>query len=112
MLEPPIVIVAKNIDQQSQDLGHNVPKDQSDRNQREDRINTLNRIFRRDITISYGSSDCYAVIHDIDVDLLPTQDNCHLVERPSVVDPTQIRSVRTIVIGIVNIHANHIKTNP
>ena len=107
---PPIKIIRIYVNQQSQHLTEQIPPKNRLSNESPNDKNTLNRIFRRNISISNSSNKSNSTIHDICIHSVPFQ-KCHLVECPTIVYPWYHRSIWTVVICIVHVQTYQIKKN-
>lgn len=66
-----LIIVTKHIDQQPQDLGHQIPQDDGDGDEDEDHEDALYWIFGGDVPVGYGCDHCDTEVHDVGVHLRP-----------------------------------------
>lgn len=71
MVMLPLIIVTKHINQQSQDLGHQIPQDDGDGDEDEDHEDAFYWIFGGDIPVGDGCDNCDAEVHDVGVHLRP-----------------------------------------
>lgn len=67
----PLIIIGKHIDEQSQDLGHQISEDDGNGDKDEDHKDTLYWVFGCDIAIGDCCDHCYAEVHDVCVHLRP-----------------------------------------
>jgi hypothetical protein len=94
----PLEVIAEDVDKKPEDLSHEVSDDDCNSDEDEDHVDALNWIFRSDVSISYCCEDTDAEVHGVDIHLPPVQNDCHVVESPSVIDPANIGGVRAVVI--------------
>jgi hypothetical protein len=104
----PIKIESVDVDEQSENLTEDVPPEDSLRNESQNSIQALYWIFWCDISISDGGHKLNAIIHDICVFTVPCKKG-YLVEGPTIVNPDYVGSVGSVVVGVVELHADDIE---
>lgn len=109
MCESSVKMIAEDCNHDSKYLGHDVSPEDSDCYQCENGVYALNGVFRGDIAISDSGDDCYAVVHDVRVHLIPVEDHGHLIEGPRVVHPAEIRGIGAVVIVLVDPLTDHVE---
>lgn len=67
-----IEVILKETDKKSNDFIHQIPEDESIGNISKNTVNSLNRIFRNDITVCNSAYNTNAIIHNINIDIWPS----------------------------------------
>lgn len=101
-------VVGIDVDQKSENLAEDVPPKDSLRNEGQYCEHYFDRIFWSDISISDGSDYSNAVVHDVDIHLVPREKD-HIIKGFTVGDPQDIWSVGSVVVPIIECQTDSIK---